>query len=153
MARPCYHLMFGSGNHIVTAWGLATIPRHRACPFDRTPGYQSLSSGNTGSSGRILGNTASGSLMSDLQCCFPPLKVQNSLKGQVTPRGWTCVANDDQRLGKQKGKTPHGVRHSCRSLQTRILCTEAGNHNYALGDGRGRQKMGFPASMPSLLTS
>lgn len=60
----------------------------------------------------ILGKAASGSLMSDLQGCFPPLMVQNSLRGQAAAGGWAagCGFGQWQRqLEKQSGKHPSGA--------------------------------------------
>lgn len=85
---------------------LNTGPRSRECPLGWIPGCQSLCRANTESSCWVFGKAASGSLMSNLQGCFPPLMVQNSLGGQGA--GWLdgAQAHDGQQLEKQKWRTP-----------------------------------------------
>lgn len=78
---PCDDLMVGTRSLFaaVRIWALApgtgsalwAGPRV-ACPHPK----------GTRSPEWVLGKAASGSLMSDLQGCFPPLMVQNSLRGQ-----------------------------------------------------------------------
>ena len=60
----------------------------------------------------VLGKAASGSLMSDLQGCFPPLMVQSSLRGQTAPGGRAAGWGPGQwwrQLEKQSGKHPFGA--------------------------------------------
>lgn len=107
---PCDRLMVGTRSHFaaVQIWALApgtgsalwAGPRF-ACPHlerTRSPEW-------------FLGKAASGSLMSDLQGCFPPRMVQNSLRGQAAAGGRAAgrgFGQWQQQLEKQSGNTPLG---------------------------------------------
>ena len=108
---PCDDLMVGTRSLFaaVRIWALApgtgsalwAGPRV-ACPHPK----------GTRSPEWVLGKAASGSLMSDLQGCFPPLMVQNSLRGQAAAGGWAVGWGFDQwrwQLEKQSRKHLSGA--------------------------------------------